>query len=73
MLAVKMPRPVVDGAPKIGIQPSTSCRAGWIVERMNGASTMIPQRPMITLGTAASNSTSGPITALTRPGASRLR
>ena len=32
---------------------------------MNGASTMIPQKPRITLGIAASISTSGPTTART--------
>ncbi len=71
--AVKTPSPVVDGAPKIGIQPSTSCSAGSTVERRNGARTKIPQRPRITLGIAASSSTSGPITAPARPGSEQAQ
>ena len=74
MPAVKRPRPVGDGVPKIGIQPSTSWSAGSIVVRMNGARTIrIPRGRASTLGIAASSSTSGPITAPTRRGASRLR
>ena len=63
IIAVNMPLPVADGVPKSGMKPSTSCSAGSIVERRKGPRTMIPQRPMMTLGTAASISTSGPITA----------
>ena len=71
--AVKTPRPVGEAAPKIGIQPSTSCSAGSIVECMTGARIRIPQSPSTTLGIAAISSISGPITAVTRRGASRLR
>ena len=40
---------------------------------MTGARTMMPQKPRITLGIAASISTSGPMTPRRRCGASRLR
>ena len=40
---------------------------------MNGASTITPQNPKITLGIAASISTIGPTTARTRGGAIMLR
>ena len=71
--AVNIPRPVGDGAPKIGIQPRTELSAGSSVLRRNGARTMIPHSPSTTLGIAASSSTSGPNTAARRRGASRLR
>ena len=72
-IAVKIPDPLSDGDPNNGMKPSTLCSAGSIVERMIGARTTIPQRPMITLGTAASSSTSGPITAAVRGDVSWLR
>ena len=58
-LAVKMLAPVVCGAPKIGMKPSVSCRNGSSVPWTKGASTNTPQKPRMTLGIAASISTSG--------------
>ena len=72
-LALNSPVPVVCGAPKIGRKPSALCRNGSRFLCRNGASTTIPQNPRMTLGMAASISTSGPITPLTRPGATVLR
>ncbi len=72
-LAVKMLAPVVCGAPKIGMKPSLSCRNGSSVPWTKGARTSTPQKPRMTLGIAASISTSGATTPRTPGGASRLR
>ena len=72
-LAVKTLAPVVWGAPKIGMKPSVSCSQGSKVPCTNGARIRMPQKPRMTLGMAASISTSGPITPRTPAGASRLR
>ena len=61
-LAVKTLSPVVSGVPKIGRKPSVLCRNGSTWACTNGARTSRPQKPRMTLGIAASNSTSGPTT-----------
>ena len=71
--AVKVLRPVVCGGPNSGMKPSTLCRNGSRCFRANGPSTTTPQSPTITLGIAASISTSGPTTARTGGGAIMLR
>ena len=71
--AVKTLSPVVCGAPNTPVKPRTSCSAGSMCACMKGASTMIPQKPRITLGIAASISTSGPTIVRTERGASMLR
>ena len=58
MIAVKMFGTVRVGGPKSGMKPSAEWRAGSTWSRRTGASTRIPQRPMTTLGIAASVSTS---------------
>ena len=67
-------RPPVCGAPrKNGVQPSTSCNTGSRSFWTNGPSTRMPERPITTLGTAASISTSEPTAPRTPPGASSVR
>ncbi len=73
IIAVKIPAPLSEGAPKSGMKPRTLWSAGSIVDRITGSRTTIPQSPMITLGTAASSSTSGPMTPAMRLEVSRLR
>ena len=58
---------------KIGVQPRNDCRNGSRWFSMKGLSTMIPQRPRITLGIAASISTSAPIESRSTRGASSVR
>jgi hypothetical protein len=72
-LALKRPVPVVAGAPKIGRKPSTLWRNGSRWACRKGPNTRMPQNPRITLGIAASISTSGPITLRSRRGATMLR
>ena len=72
-LAVKTLSPVVSGAPKIGRKPSVLCRNGSTCACTKGARTSRPQKPRMTLGIAASSSTSGPTTPRTPLGASRVR
>ncbi len=72
-LAVKTLEPVVWALPKIGMKPKVPCSQGSMSEWTNGARTISPQKPRMTLGIAASISTRGAITRLTPVGASRLR
>ena len=58
-LAVKTLAPVVCGGPKSGMKPSVSCSQGSMCDWTKGARTRIPQKPRMTLGIAASISTSG--------------
>ena len=69
-----MKTPLELGSPeKSGIQPNHLCSQGSMWLAANGPSTRIPQSPSTTLGTAASISTSGPITPRIQPGASSVR
>ena len=63
-LAVKTLGPVVSGAPKIGMKPSVSCRNGSTWSLHERGEDEKPQKPRMTLGIAASISTSGEITPL---------
>ena len=72
-VAVKMLAPVVWGEPKIGMKPRWSCSHGSMWPCAKGARMRIPQKPRMTLGIAASISTSGPTSKRTGPGASMLR
>ena len=71
--AVKRLRPVVCGAPKMPRNPNVSWRNGSMVVCTKGARKMRPKNPRITLGIAASISTSGPTTVRTERGASIAR
>ena len=62
-LAVKTLNPVVSAAPKIGMKPNVLCSKGSMCSCTKGARTSRPQKPRMTLGIAASISTSGEIDA----------
>ena len=72
-IAVKTLAPDDEGGPNSGIHPSPECSHGSTWVRSTGPSTRMPHRPMSTLGTAASVSTSAVTGAWMARGASSVR
>jgi hypothetical protein len=71
--AVKMDAGDCDGAPNSGIHPSASWSHGSMWWESCGPRTRIPHRPITTLGTAASISTSAVTGPRRKRGASSVR